>query len=123
MTALTHTQLQTFRHLLQQREQQLRQELAAAHQEQEQQAEDAEDMPPEPDANQTHETADREVRYAEAVSDQQELQDVRAALQRLDDGSYGECVVCGKAIAVPRLQAFPSAKRCIQCQTKLEAKG
>jgi RNA polymerase-binding transcription factor DksA len=63
MTALTHTQLQTFRHLLQQREQQLRQELAAAHQEQEQQAEDAEDMPPEPDANQTHETADREVRY------------------------------------------------------------
>ena len=120
MSTLNTTQIQAFQSRLQQREQQLLQELADAKGEREQ-AQDAEDLPREPDANQTRESSDREVRHAEQLRDQHELQDVRAALQRIADGSYGECIDCGQSIALARLQAFPSAKRCIQCQTKYEA--
>ena len=104
-----------------QREQQLQQEIAAVHAENAQQAQALEDLPPEPDANQSGASAAREVRHAERMRDQQELQDVRAALLRIADGSYGECLDCGKYIAAARLQAFPTAKRCIDCQTAHEA--
>jgi RNA polymerase-binding protein DksA len=41
------------------------------------------------------------------------LADIETALRRLDDGSYGTCVVCGKPIADERLQAVPWATLCI----------
>ena len=122
MSTLTKTHLQALVTHLQQREAQLLQELADAKNEEVQNALASEDLPREPDANQTRDTSDREVRHAELLRDQQELKDVRAALQRASDGSYGECIDCGKNIAVARLQAFPSAKRCIQCQTLREDK-
>lgn len=43
-----------------------------------------------------------------------ELREVRAALQRLRDGSYGVCEECEQAIPFPRLQARPEARLCIQ---------
>lgn len=121
MTRLNATQIQALEHILHQSEQQLQQEIAAVHAENAQQAQALEDLPPEPDANQSGASAAREVRHAERMRDQQELQDVRAALQRIADGSYGECLDCGKYIAAARLQAFPTAKRCIDCQTAHEA--
>lgn len=121
MSTLNTTQIQALHDTLLQREKQLLQEIEAANEEKEQEVEAAEDLPPEPDANQSRDTSDREVRYAERMRDQQELQDVRGALQRMADGSYGECIDCGQGIALARLQVFPSAKRCIQCQTKYEA--
>jgi DnaK suppressor protein len=47
----------------------------------------------------------------------QHLEAVEAALIRLDDGSYGTCVRCGRAIAPERSEALPWAARCIECQT------
>ena len=44
------------------------------------------------------------------------LEEVEAALQRLMDGSYGECAHCGKDISAARLEAFPHAELCITCQ-------
>ena len=44
------------------------------------------------------------------------LEEVEAALQRLKDGSYGECAHCGKDISAARLEAFPYAELCITCQ-------
>jgi len=41
--------------------------------------------------------------------------DVRNALRRLDDGSYGLCETCGAAIAPARLDALPHTPRCIAC--------
>lgn len=122
MSTLTKTQRQQLQATLEQRLAQLQQELAAVQKEREQHAEDTEDLPREPDANQSRDTIDREVRHAELLRDQQELQAVKAALQRIADGSYGECVSCGKNVAAPRLQASPAAARCIDCQTKAEAK-
>ena len=122
MSKLTHTQIQAFQDSLQQREQQLLQEIEASKDEHAQHAQGTEDLPREPDANQSRERADLEVRHAEQLRDQKELQAVRAALQRIAGGSYGECVDCGKAIAPQRLQASPAAMRCIACQTLLERK-
>ncbi len=49
-----------------------------------------------------------------------EMADIRAALARIADGSYGTCVVCGEPIAEARLQALPTAITCIGCAGKGE---
>jgi DnaK suppressor protein len=51
-----------------------------------------------------------------------ELTEVEAALARIAEGSYGTCSDCGEAIGWPRLNAQPTAERCIACQEKLEAR-
>lgn len=45
----------------------------------------------------------------------QRLAEIAAALQRLDDGSFGVCVRCGEPIASARLEARPYAPTCIDC--------
>lgn len=58
---------------------------------------------------------------AEVSRDVAELREVQAALGRMKDGTYGECVECGTHIPYARLAANPSAARCITCQERLEA--
>ena len=43
------------------------------------------------------------------------LSQVEDALRKLDEGSYGLCERCGKAIGPARLEARPEARRCIDC--------
>jgi DnaK suppressor protein len=54
-----------------------------------------------------------------------ELADVEHALQRLDDGTYGTCEACGRAIADERLEAMPAARFCLDDQSvaEREARG
>ena len=51
------------------------------------------------------------------VSDvlRREMRDIRAALARIEDGSYGTCARCGDEIGDARLEALPTATRCIRC--------
>jgi len=42
------------------------------------------------------------------------LQDVQAALGRLEAGTYGKCVVCGRLIEPARLRAIPETPFCIE---------
>lgn len=53
-----------------------------------------------------------------ALRDQNDrhLTDVEAAIARLDAGTYGACVRCGRPIAPERLDALPWAAHCIECQ-------
>lgn len=44
-----------------------------------------------------------------------ERAEVDGALARVDDGTYGVCLVCGQAIAPARLEARPFATTCIAC--------
>lgn len=44
-----------------------------------------------------------------------DLQDVRIALNRLAMGNYGICASCGGDIGEERLEALPTATRCIRC--------
>lgn len=50
----------------------------------------------------------------------EELRDIEAALQRMNEGGYGECSDCGAEIGFARLKAYPTAKRCVRCQGQLE---
>ena len=49
-----------------------------------------------------------------------ELTRLRAALTRLDDGTYGDCVECGEPIADKRLDHDPGATVCIDCARSAE---
>lgn len=59
-------------------------------------------------------------RHAERERDQLELMEIAQARERMADGSYGDCVDCGEAIDVARLQVQPWASRCIECQERYE---
>jgi len=48
------------------------------------------------------------------------IRKIQAALQRIEDGSYGICEECGEEIGVPRLKARPVTKLCINCKSKQE---
>lgn len=50
---------------------------------------------------------------AEAVQLRVELDDVEAALERLDAGTYGTCEVCGTEFADDELERQPQARRCV----------
>jgi RNA polymerase-binding transcription factor DksA len=53
-----------------------------------------------------------------ALREKNELQlaAVEAAVARLDAGTFGTCVRCGRSIAPERLEALPWAAHCIDCQ-------
>ena len=64
-----------------------------------------------------------ELDLAEAARDSNELRDIEAALERLDAGTFGVCTDCSRNIAIARLQAYPTAKRCSPCQQVREARS
>lgn len=47
------------------------------------------------------------------------LEDVRSALSRFEQGTYGECQECGGEISEARLDALPYTPYCIDCAQKL----
>ena len=59
----------------------------------------------------------------EAGRDSEQLEQIEAALQRLDQGTYGTCAVCGKEIPKARLDAVPWATLCVRDQEISDRKG
>jgi RNA polymerase-binding protein DksA len=57
-----------------------------------------------------------------AIIDRQvnELRDIDAARARMRGGTYGVCIDCAQEVGFERLTAYPTAKRCIVCQTRRE---
>ncbi len=47
-----------------------------------------------------------------------DIASVRRALERIEDGTYGECARCGEPIAEGRLEARPEAALCIACASE-----
>ncbi len=48
------------------------------------------------------------------------LKRIEMALDKIQEGTYGECNHCGKSIAVERLEVLPSATLCISCQEEAD---
>lgn len=48
------------------------------------------------------------------------IRKIQAAIQRLEDGTYGICEECGEEISVARLKARPVTKLCINCKSRQE---
>jgi len=57
-----------------------------------------------------------EVSNAEVARDTAELRDIVAAQARISAGTYGICIDCDVPVPYARLDAYPTAKRCIPCQ-------
>ena len=62
----------------------------------------------------------KEFLFSVSNNDRQLLQMVENALQRIREGSFGECVNCGAEINAKRLEAVPWTRYCIECQEKME---
>ncbi|MDQ4070295.1 MAG: TraR/DksA C4-type zinc finger protein [Actinomycetota bacterium] len=63
-------------------------------------------------------TAERGEVEALAGSLRESLNDVEAALAKLDKGNYGICEGCGQPITPARLEAKPAARLCIDCASR-----
>ena len=61
------------------------------------------------------------VAYMTAEATRREIDQIRAALDRLDAGTFGLCTRCGAAIAAGRLEVLPHAETCIDCQSHVES--
>lgn len=48
------------------------------------------------------------------------LSDIEKALEKIENGTYGICKYCGKAIGEKRLEIRPTASSCVDCKTKLQ---
>ena len=68
------------------------------------------------------ETVDREIDYTLEENSENVLAAIDAALKRMEEGTYGKCVNCGKEIGEERLAALPWATLCIDCR-RLEERG
>jgi DnaK suppressor protein len=62
----------------------------------------------------------KEFLFHQSNNDRQLLLMVDGALERIRQGTYGECVSCGNEINGKRLQAVPWTRYCISCQEKQE---
>jgi DnaK suppressor protein len=48
------------------------------------------------------------------------IEEIDEALQRIEDGTYGQCFSCGKPLDEERLKAVPTAKYDVACQAAIE---
>lgn len=58
-----------------------------------------------------------------AEVESRELANIEIALERIKDGTYGQCEICGGKIPLARLNALPYATMCIECQRLSETGG
>ncbi len=49
-----------------------------------------------------------------------ELEEIEAALRRIDEGSYGRCEACGGPMGLQRIRAIPEARFCLSCSGQRE---
>ena len=62
----------------------------------------------------------RELMFSLSDTERNTLLQIENALRRMDDGTYGRCSNCGQSIALPRLEALPWARFCVDCQEMAE---
>jgi RNA polymerase-binding protein DksA len=65
-------------------------------------------------------TLDREIDYTLGENEERVLEAIDAALQRIEDGTFGTCRSCGEPIGLERLEALPYTTQCIDCKRREE---
>jgi DnaK suppressor protein len=70
-----------------------------------------------------YDTAQDEISSQLAEVESRELASIENALERMKDGTYGQCEVCSGRIPMARLDALPYATMCINCQRDMERTG
>jgi DnaK suppressor protein len=69
------------------------------------------------------EVADESVSRGILATAGEEVGQIDAALERIENGSYGLCEVCGNQIPKQRLEILPYATMCVKCKNELEGEG
>ena len=110
-TLLSAKQTAQFRHLLESRIAELGRTISAA--QQETRAYAARHADP---ADQAASEYERQAAAHKADAARQKLKVLKDALQRLEQGTYGECAECGREIERKRLEAIPWASYRVACQ-------
>jgi len=70
-----------------------------------------------------YDSAQDEISSQLAEVESRELASIENALERMKEGTYGQCEVCSCRIPLVRLHALPYATMCIGCQRELERTG
>ena len=108
--------LETFKKRLETRQQELRRMVSRTQQDGRTADEDvAQDI-----ADKAASSYNKEFLFHQSNNDRQLLMMVENALARIREGSFGECISCGKDINPKRLEAVPWTRYCIECQEKVE---
>ncbi len=71
-------------------------------------------------ADMAADTSERELSTNLVTSEQEVLYQIDDALKRIDEGTFGICGECSRAIPLSRLKAVPYAPLCIRCQQAKE---
>ncbi len=114
----THTEdkRQQYEKRLRQRQQELEQALASTvEQALASTVDDAQDV-----ADQAVAGYQKEMLFSQGTVRNAQLRLVRQALNRIADGTFGDCVRCFQAIGAKRIEALPWTPYCINCQERIE---
>jgi DnaK suppressor protein len=81
------------------------------------------DLPsgPMPSTDEVLDSGTQEIEVGLIANEQALLEEVTAALARIDAGTFGRCETCGTGITKSRLHAVPYARRCIKCERVAES--
>ena len=120
---MTTTDMQTFRPVLAKLAQHLRGSVAALKEEafppsDEIAAANLSDVPVEDRAELGSDSFAKETTLGLAENESAQLEEIDAALLRIDEGTFGTCEECGQEIPKARLQMIPFARQCIECARK-----
>lgn len=74
-------------------------------------------------ADQGTDAMEREMAFMMSSKSGRLVYHIDEALLRIEDGTYGKCFTCKKQISIPRLEAVPHARFCIDCKSKEEQKN
>lgn len=109
---MNRKQMEKFKKLLDKKRAELLERVQAARaNEQEGSSEDAPDL-----GDRALSTVTRDLSYRLTAGERDILKRIDAALDRIENGTYGACTSCGKAVQQGRLNAVPWARHCIDCQ-------
>ena len=72
------------------------------------------------EADVASQTFERELLFEMEDSERIILDQIEAALRKIEKGDFGICESCHKSISAQRLKAMPWARYCIQCQARAE---
>ena len=119
---LTSGQMALLDHKLRARYEALRRELAV-HQQGESRVDHAQDVLEQDNDDAPQRASERELDQARTEQLLREVSAIDAALARMNNEQYGDCLECGAPILFARLSAEPWALRCIACQSRHERGG
>lgn len=108
--------LEAFKKRLEERQKDLRRTVSRT----EQDGRTADDEATQDIADRAASSYNKEFLFHQSNNDRQLLNMVEGALNRIREGSFGECISCGQEINPKRLDAVPWTRHCIECQEKLE---